>query len=411
MVNNPSRLRISFVITSMPVGGAETLLVNLVREARELGVESSICCLKEPGPLGEMLAGEMPVASHLIRHKYDWRVLGRLGRAFREHQADAVVTVGAGDKMFWGRLAARWVGVPVILSALHSTGWPDGVGRLNRWLTPITDGFIAVATHHGQYLVEQERFPADKVHVIANGIDTQRFQPNLQQRDSWRQKLKIDAAAPVVGIVAALRPEKDHLQFVDAAAIVNRELPQAHFLIAGDGPTRGEIEARIAHHQLQSQVHLLGNVSDIPGLLTTLDLFSLTSKNEASPVSIMEALACEVPVVAPTVGSIAETVIPGETGHLVPPGNAEATAAAWLSVLRDPTTGRRLGQQGRQRIAANHSLRSMTTGYVELIERILARKRRVQPASVATARPQSVPNTLRATAAMQARGASHSSSR
>ncbi len=381
-MNAEPRLRLAFVITSMPVGGAETLLMNLVREARKLKVESAICCLKEPGPLGELLAQEFPVVANLIQHKYDWRVLPKLKKVFRKQRTDAVITVGAGDKMFWGRLAARLAGVPVVLSALHSTGWPDGVGTLNRWLTPITDGFIAVAQHHGRYLVEQERFPETKVHIIPNGIDTDRFIPNPTQRSVWRERLGIPATAPMVGIVAALRPEKDHLQFIDAAAQVRDHIPGAHFLIAGDGPMRGEIEARIALKQLQSQVHLLGNISDIPSLLASLDLFSLTSKNEASPVSIMEALACEVPVVAPNVGSISETVVDGRTGYLVTPRDAMATAQAWLRVLQDSRQSELLGKQGRELIVQHHSLRSMTTGYIELVETLLrpSRQPSAQPA-------------------------------
>jgi hypothetical protein len=90
----------------------------------------------------------------------------------RRREIDAIVTVGAGDKMFWGRLAARLAGVPVVAAALHSTGWPDVVGRLNRWLPPFTDAFIACAPTHGRYLIEQECFPAERVHVVPNGVDT-----------------------------------------------------------------------------------------------------------------------------------------------------------------------------------------------------------------------------------------------
>src|SRR4029450_11859379 len=125
-----------------------------------------LCCLKQPGPLGEMLANEIPVHDSLLDSKYDLRVWPRMTKLLRDRQIDAVVTVGAGDKMFWGRLAARRVGAPVILSALHSTGWPDGIGRLNRMLTPITDGFIAVAPSHGEFLVDHEGFPTTKVTVI-----------------------------------------------------------------------------------------------------------------------------------------------------------------------------------------------------------------------------------------------------
>jgi glycosyltransferase involved in cell wall biosynthesis len=118
----------------------------------------------------------------------------------RQRRTDAVVTVGAGDKMFWGRLAARIAGVPVICSALHSTGWPDGVGRLNRLLTKITDAFIAVAGHHGQYLIEQERFPAAKVHVIRNGIDSQRFSPSTTAKSTLLRELALGEETQLVGI-------------------------------------------------------------------------------------------------------------------------------------------------------------------------------------------------------------------
>ena len=95
-------LRTLFVITSMQVGGAETLLVNLVRRLDRQRVVPAICCLKEPGPLGEEIASEIPVHTHLLSHKYDPRIVLRLRRLIKQQQIDAVVTVGAGDKMFWG---------------------------------------------------------------------------------------------------------------------------------------------------------------------------------------------------------------------------------------------------------------------------------------------------------------------
>ena len=103
-------LRVLFLLTSMPVGGAETLLVNLVRRLDRQRFAPEIVCLKEPGPLGEMLAAEMPVHSSLLACKYDLRILPRLMKLMRRPQADAVVTVGAGDKMFWGRIAAHLAG-------------------------------------------------------------------------------------------------------------------------------------------------------------------------------------------------------------------------------------------------------------------------------------------------------------
>lgn len=367
-------LNAMFVLTSLPVGGAETLLQNLTRTFDCERIRPLVCCLKEAGELGEIMAAEVPLHSRLIRGKYDLFVLQRLARLFRREQVDAVVTVGAGDKMFWGRLAARMAGVPVVLSALHSTGWPDGVGRLNRWLTPITDGFIAVARPHGQFLVEFEKFPEDKVFVIPNGIDTQRFVRDPAARAAWRRQWNLEETAPTVGIVAALRPEKNHSRFLRIARRVVDQLPAARFVIAGDGPERPRIEQEITTLGLTSAVRLLGTVRDIPAVLSMLDLFALTSDNEASPVSILEAMSCQLPVVAPRVGSIPELVRPDLTGLLVDAADEEAAAEAWLRILRHPERAQAWGKAGRGQVQANGSLQSMTEGYEILISSLYQAK-------------------------------------
>lgn len=366
-----------FLLTSMPVGGAETLLVNLVRRMDRDRIHPLIGCMKHRDELGELLANEVPVFENLIRHKYDLAVVPRLKKLFRDHSIDALITVGAGDKMFWGRLAAKLAGVPVILSALHSTGWPDGVGRLNRILTPITDGFIAVARDHAKYQIESEKFPAEKVFLIPNGIDTDRFQFDPIKRNQWRGKLNIAATAPVVGIVAALRPEKNHQQFLLTAKNVAQQLPNVQFVIAGDGTERNQLETLTDQLQLRDRVHFLGSTSDVVGVLSMCDLFALTSHNEASPVSIMEAFSCGRPVVAPAVGSIHETVLDGTNGFLVSVGDIEATTKRWLEILNDPNGAKRMGSLGRERVIEHCSLHAMTVGYMTLVERIFAANNRV----------------------------------
>lgn len=370
----PSRspLHAMFVITSMPVGGAETLLVNLVRRMDRSRILPSICCLKEPGVLGEEIARELPLHSRLTSGKLDPLVLPRLVRLMRSERIDAVVTVGAGDKMFWGRLAARLAGVRVVLAALHSTGWPDGVGLLNRLLTPLTDGFIAVAENHGRHLVEQERFPARRVFVIPNGIDTGRFSFSAAGRSEWRRKWGIGEEIPVTAIVAALRPEKNHLRFLEIAGRVRERLPNAHFAVVGDGPERESIQRRAAELGLTDCLRMTGATADIPGVLSASDLFALTSDNEASPVSILEALSCGRPVVAPDVGSIRETVRSGENGCLVPRDDTAAAADCWLRLLQDAELRQRFGSAGRQSVVLRASLDAMTNGYQDLIERLSA---------------------------------------
>ncbi len=377
---DPQPLRVMFLLTSMPIGGAETLLVNLVRRFDRQRIEPLIGCLKQKGTLGEQLESELPVFEKLLSHKYDVSVTGRLANLFRDQQVDAVITVGAGDKMFWGRLAARRARVPVVLAALHSTGWPDGVGRLNRMLTGITDGFIAVARQHAEYQVRQEKFPQHKVFLIPNGVDTDRFVFDESSRQRWRAETGISAKAPVVGIVAALRPEKNHDLFLDVAKRVSLSIPDTRFVIVGDGP-EGERLRRLARDSgIGDQVYFLGSSQDVPGVLSMLDLFALTSHNEASPVSIMESLSCQRPVVATDVGSINESVLEGKTGFLVPAGDASRMARRWLELLGDRKLRQQFGQQGRQHIIENSSITRMTEGYTTLIEDLFYQKRQ-QPAS------------------------------
>lgn len=368
-------LRVLFVITSMQVGGAETLLTNLVQQCDQRRIVPEICCLKERGPLGEELAREVPVHTRMIRYKYDVAVVYRLWCLLRRRHIDAVITVGAGDKMFWGRIAARMAGVPVILSALHSTGWPDGIGRLNRLLTRWTDRFIAVAERHGRYLIENERLPARKVRIIPNGVDTNRFRPDRVSRDSVRTALGIPLDVPVFGIVAALRPEKNHELFLDVAARILRAEPRARFLIVGDGPQRSTIQRAVQALQLEDRTHLLGTRADIPELLAAMDVFMLTSHQEANPVSILEALATGVPVVATQVGSIAETVHEGVTGYLADPGDADRLALRCVYLATHPDVAERMGRQGRQLVVDNWSLAAMVRGYEKLIWEVYGEKK------------------------------------
>lgn len=368
-------LRVMFINTHLSVGGAETLLVNLIRRMDRDRFAPELCCLKHLGPLGKELADEVPAFSGLLHSKKDIFVIERLGRLMREREIDAVVTVGTGgDKMFWGRLAAWRAGVPVVLSALHSTGLPDHVERPNRLLARWTDGFIAVAESHGHYLAEAEGCPADKVFVVPNGVNVERFAPQ-PANEELRRELGLSAGQPVAIIVAALRPEKNHALFLKAAAEVRESMPEARFLIVGDGPCRSELESLAASLKLEDRVQFLGVRSDVAKLLSLSNVAVLTSKMEANPVSLLEAMATATPVIATRVGSIPETVIDGHCGFLVPPNDVEALARRIEVLFSDRDLAESIGQQAREHVVANWSLDRMVQGYEDLITRIYRQKR------------------------------------
>lgn len=368
-------LRIMFANTSLLVGGAECLQMQILEKLDRKRFTPMVCCLKEPGPLGDRMVDKIPVFSELLSHKYDLRVIHRLTQLLKQQKVDALVTVGAGDKMFWGRLAARRARVPVVVSAIHSTGWPDTIGRLNRMLTSITDAFIAVAPSHGEYLVQQEGFPRSKVEVIPNGVDTDRFAFSSDARMEIRREFDIPMNAPCVGIVAALRPEKQHQIFLKVASELLIQMPTTHFLIVGEGPQRPDIEHWIASQNLTERVHLTGARHDIPACLSALDLFLLTSKMEANPVSILEAMSIGVPIVSTRVGSIEESVENGVTGLLVnTEAGAQGLAQACQQILSRPQAGLLMGKAGRDWVRQNASVESMVRGYESLITRIYASK-------------------------------------
>jgi glycosyltransferase involved in cell wall biosynthesis len=240
-------------------------------------------------------------------------------------------------------------------------------------LTGITDGFIGVADAHGRHLVDNERFPLEKVFVIPNGVDTQRFHPDRPSSD-LRKQLGLPTDARVAGIVAALRPEKNHELFLRAAAEVRKQISSAHFLIIGDGPRREPLEQLTGELGLTDCVHFLGTRSDIPELLSAIDVFVLTSHMEANPVSILEALAAGKPVIAPNVGSISESVRDGETGYLFEPGNLLQVSQQLLEIFSQPEQAEAMGMAGRELVKASWSLDRMVSGYEELIEMLYDKK-------------------------------------
>ncbi len=360
-------LRVMFVHTEVVVGGAETLLMEIIRKMDRERYLPELCCLKRLATLGEVLAKEIPTFTGLLHNKYDVKVLGRLTRLLRERRIDAVVTVGTGgDRMFWGRLAAWRARVPVVLSALHATGYPMRVERMNRMLAPITDGFIGCAKRHSEFLVEGEGCPRNKVFTVWNGVDVTRFRP--RDKVAMRASLEIAPEAPVVGIVAALRPEKQHVMLVEAMARVVSELPDAVLVVVGDGVEREAIEAKTSELGLEQNVRMLGMRHDVPEILAAMDLKVLSSKMEANPASTLEASACGLPVVAPNVGSLPDTVVEGETGLLCQPDDPAALADAMVQVLSDPQKARAMGEAGRELVCRRFSVEAMVRGYERLIE-------------------------------------------
>jgi glycosyltransferase involved in cell wall biosynthesis len=210
------------------------------------------------------------------------------------------------------------------------------------------DRCIGVGEAVRRALIVNEGIPEQRVEVIYNGVDTAVYESAIA-RDEARRRLQLGSDEFVIIQVARLDYLKDHGTALRALARIVTRHPRIRLVLVGDGPERAAIESRIAELRLGEHVRLLGTRSDVNQLLPAADLFLLTSISEGIPLTIIEAMAAGLPVVATDVGGMSEVVANGETGYLAPAQNAAALAERVLYLAERPGHCRQLGLAGQQR--------------------------------------------------------------
>ncbi len=216
------------------------------------------------------------------------------------------------------------------------------------------DRIICVSEAIRQILISGG-LPPHRLVTIYSGIDPVAFHPE-SQRAEMRRKMQVPENVKVVGIVAALAPHKDPLNFVAAAKIVAETFPDAVFWIIGSGRLWEEVKQAVQGSAHPDRISMLGFRTDVPELLAAMDIFCISSLEEGLCTSILDAMAGGLPVVATRVGGIPEAVVDGETGLLVPPGRPQAFADAVLRLLHDPETAKSMGRAGRDRICSQFDI-------------------------------------------------------
>lgn len=365
-------IRVAFLQASLGFGGAERLTQALALGLRGPRFDPLAIHLYAPGPIGEQLAAAgVPQVSRLARGPWDTGVGAALARTYAEQNVDLVYTTDSAMPLFWAGWRRRRGSRPRLVVGFHSTGKPDDFLQhqlANAAALPVADRLIALASPHRDYLCRTLRLKPGRVDVIPNGVDTRRFVPP-DDRARLRRELGLPDA-PLAGIVAALRPEKNHALFLAAAARVVAGMPAARFAVIGDGPERARLEQEAAALGLADRVLFLGARDDVPALMRALDVAVLSSKPvvETFPVTLLEALASGVPVVSTDVGSIADLVPEGEVGYLVAEGDADALAERIARLLSDPALRHRLGHAGRERVERLYTVEAMVSAYATLFE-------------------------------------------
>jgi glycosyltransferase involved in cell wall biosynthesis len=237
---------------------------------------------------------------------------------------------------------------------------------LSRWKYRQVDMFICASEAIRQMLLKDGIPPARAV-TVHEGIDLGRVASAAPA--NLHEELWLPHGSPIVGNVAALVPHKGQKHLIDAAALVVRHVPDARFVIAGEGELRASLEQQIRHLNLEKHVLLAGFRPDVLSLHKAFDLFVMSSVTEGLGTSLLDAMACGKPIVATRAGGIPEVVQDGVTGILVPPRDHEAMAAAIVTLLKDEALRRAMGAEGLSLANARFSAERMVQDTVRVYER------------------------------------------
>jgi len=338
-------------------------MIELVRRLDRRRFDVKVACFHREGAWLPRVEEAAPVTAFPIRgfaRPATVTQAAAFARWCRRHRIRVVQTCDLYANVF-ALPAAALAGVPVRVGSRRELN-PDKTTAqiaLQRHAYRCADAIVANSSAARAHL-EREGIAPGRIQVIANGVTVERFTP-------------VPGVRPVRRIltVANLRKEKAHEVLLSAAALLAPSHPDLSFVIAGDGPRAGELQAMAERLGLRDRVRFLGHVEDVPTLLGSADAFVLPSISEAFPNAAIEAMAAGLPVVASAVGGLLDLVDHGRTGLLVPPSDPAALAAAIASLEADPERAARLGAAAREDVAQRYSFDRMVRSFEDLYLRLL----------------------------------------
>jgi L-malate glycosyltransferase len=367
-------IQVAFVLHAMQVAGAEVLVMETIRRLAGR-IEPTVICLDSVGPLGDRLRGEgIEVACLERRPGRDLRAAWRMAVVLRQRAVE-VVHAHQYTPFFYavlGALASRRQ--PRVILTEHGRHYPDVVSPLRRaanrlFFSRLAATVNAVSGFSAESLRRVDGFAGRPIEVIENGIELERYEVHRDRRE-LRHLLGLDPDRFYIANVARLHPIKDQAMLLRAFAEVAVVRPDVDLLMVGDGALRRSLERLAEDLGVADRVRFLGVRSDVPEVLAAVDIFALTSICEAASLTLLEAMASALPVVATAVGGTPEIVRDGLDGVLVPRGDASAAASAFLRLLGDPAAALAMGASARERVRDRYQLASTIETYMDLYRRL-----------------------------------------
>ena len=368
------RTRVVYMAHAFMVGGAEEMVLNLVRHLPER-FEPVVCCINQAGPIGEEIE-KTGVPFHVFHLNPGVRrplhVL-EIQRRLRELKPDIVHTFLLTASLY-GRLAAILAGVPIVIGTevnIYENKRPHHA-LAEHFLMRGTDRVVVSAESVRDFYIKQVHAAPEKVDVIYNAVDFSQLQTTTS-RDALRASVGVPTGAPLAGIIARLTEQKAHRYLFEAMASTPG-LEATHLLVVGDGELRDELRAMSERLGLSARVHFLGARRDLGDLLAAIDVFVMPSLWEGLPLSMVLAMGAGLPVVATRVAGIPEVVQDGTTGLLVPPADAPAFGAALARLIADPGLRQEMGAAASAFVRPRFGVDGYVASVSDLYDRLLIGK-------------------------------------
>lgn len=367
-----------YLIDKLHRAGAQTNLSHLARGLLAAGrFRPFVVCLTSGGPLAdELLGAGVDLRVLGIRRIYGGsalRALGRLARWMREEKVEIVHTYLVSANLF-GAFASALAGNTRLVTTRRDLGFSRNL-RLSLleqiFVNPRASRVVTPSEAVSESARRERGLEARKITTIANGVDCDFFRPDARLRTASRAALGIASEAPVAGVVANFLPVKGHEDFLHAAARVGGPLPDARFVLVGDGALRQDMEKLARDLGIGERVLFTGARTDTRELFSALDLVVSPSHSEGMSNVILEAMSMARPILATSVGGTRELLRHQVTGVLVPPHDPAALAEAMLSLFSDRGRAKALGARAREEAESRFGLKEMVHRYTNLYDELL----------------------------------------
>lgn len=359
--------KICYLIGTLDIGGAEKQLLKLCHGLDKSRFQPVVIPFRRGGPLKKYFEESgIKVIEAGKRYKIDWWFFFHLVGILRREKPDIVQTF-----MFtantWGRLAAVLTRTPVIFSSERCVDlWKRWYHRvIDRFLLRFTRKMVANSQSVKDFYVRLEQIPPDKIEVIPNGLEIEEFD-KITGSNRKRKELGLKETDLVIASGGRFTSQKGLEYLVKAAPEVVKAFPEAHFVLVGNGPLREKLECMAVDLSVANSLIFTGYRNDIYEIFAGADIVAVPSLFEGMPNIVMEAMALKKPVVASDIPEIAELIINGENGFLVPVRNADDLAKKIVVLLRDSQLSHRMGEAGYRLIREQFPAVKMVKRYERL---------------------------------------------